>query len=194
MRRGLLVGLWTLLLLAGTAGVTRGAERAHGPGEREAAFPRGTWELDISAAYTDPIRFSRDEFLSGTVGVGYHLWDNFSLGLALTGYSVEQPGEDAGGAGVEAIARWHLLTLDRFTLYADGGGGVGYFDPQVPEGGTRWNYTARVGGGLTYQLDEGVYLMGGVRYFHLSNGNIHGRDDNPSYDGVQYYLGLMFTF
>ena len=50
------------------------------------------------------------------------------------------------------------------------------------------------GPGLTYRLDDNTYLMGGARYFHVSNGNQFGRINNPSYDGVQYYVGVMFAF
>jgi hypothetical protein len=28
----------------------------------------------------------------------------------------------------------------------------------------------------------------------LSNGNQHGRIKNPSYDGIEWYVGVMFTF
>jgi opacity protein-like surface antigen len=174
----------------------RGADGRPAEPDPAAAFPRGLWTLELSASYADPIRFSEDELGVGTVGVNYYLYDNLSLGLHLSGYGVDQPaGNDDGyGVGFEGWLRWHLLTLDRFTLYADGGGGRAYFEPETPEGGTNWNWTAKVGGGVTYRLDDNVYLMGGARYFHISNGNQFGRPNNPSFDSVQYYVGVMFTF
>jgi hypothetical protein len=48
--------------------------------------------------------------------------------------------------------------------------------------------------GASLRLKDNLFLLGGARYFHLSNGDIHGRDQNPSFDGVQYWLGMMVTF
>jgi hypothetical protein len=45
-----------------------------------------------------------------------------------------------------------------------------------------------------YRLADDTYLLGGARYFHLSNAKAHGSEKNPSYDGVEYYVGLMFAF
>ena len=157
------------------------------------AFSGGTWTLELSGSYADPIRFSEDRMAFGTVGINYYFLDNVSLGFHLSGYGVDQPNDEGYGAGFEGWLRLHLFTFDRVTIYADGGGGRTYFYPETPEGGSKWNWTAKIGGGVSVQLDEGVYLMGGARYFHVSNGNQWGRENNPSYDAVQYYVGLMFA-
>ena len=60
-------------------------------------------------------------------------------------------------------------------------------------GGTTYNFTARVGPGVTYRLFDNAHLAAGVRYFHNSNGDQHGRGKNPGYDGVEYYVGMIFT-
>jgi opacity protein-like surface antigen len=155
------------------------------------AFPGGTWTLELSGSYADPIRFSEDRMAFGTAGVNYYLWDNLSLGLHFSGYGVDQPSDEGYGVGFELWGRLHLLSFDRFTVYFDGGGGRTYFDPEEPAFGTHWNWTAKVGGGVTYRMDDNAYLMGGARYMHVSNGNQFGRENNPSYDAVQYYVGLM---
>jgi hypothetical protein len=67
-------------------------------------------------------------------------------------------------------------------------------DRAVPEFGTHFNFTAKGGAGATWRLTDSLHLIGGARYFHLSNGNLHGRDQNPSHDGVQYWAGVMVTF
>jgi opacity protein-like surface antigen len=157
------------------------------------AFAGGTWTLELSGSYADPIRFSEDRMAFGTLGLNYYLWDNVSLGVHFSGYGVDQPSDEGYGVGFEAWGRIHLLHFDRVTVYFDGGGGRTYFDPEEPAGGTHWNWTAKVGGGVTYRIDDNVYLMGGARYFHVSNGNQFGRENNPSYDGVQYYVGVMIS-
>jgi hypothetical protein len=47
---------------------------------------------------------------------------------------------------------------------------------------------------MGYRIDDSMYLMGGARYFHLSNAQQHGREKNPSYDGVEFYVGMLFAF
>src|SRR3954466_3808331 len=158
------------LVLAAVGSLLLPLPSARAADDQPPAFPKGLWTLELSASYADPIRFSEDRFAFGTVGANYYLFDNLSLGVHLSGYGVDQPRDDGYGVGVEAFGRWHFLTLDRFTLYIDGGGGRAYFDPETPEFGTHWNYTAKVGGGFTYRLVDNAYLMGGARYFHVSNG------------------------
>ena len=183
---------WTFpaAVLLATAAITPPvrAGAGHSP-----AFSGGTWTLELSGSYADPIRFSEDRMALGTVGINYYFLNNVSLGLHLSGYGVDQPDDEGYGAGFEGWLRLHLLTFDRFTIFADGGGGRTYFYPEEPAGGSKWNWTAKIGGGVTFQLDENVYLMGGARYFHVSNGNQWGRQNNPSYDAVQYYVGLMIA-
>ena len=88
----------------------------------------------------------------------------------------------------------HLLRFEGITIYFDGGGSRIFSNTAVPEFGTTYNYIGRIGGGATIHLLDNVHLMLGARYFHLSNGDIHGRINNPSYDGIESYAGLVFTF
>ena len=36
--------------------------------------------------------------------------------------------------------------------------------------------------------------MAGVRYFHLSNAHLEGPRRNPSINGLEGFLGVMWTF
>ena len=76
----------------------------------------------------------------------------------------------------------------------DGAIGVSLAGDDVPETGLHFNYTPKGGGGATVKLRDDLHLLGGVRFIHFSNGNLKGRDENPSQDGVQYYAGVLFTF
>ena len=67
-------------------------------------------------------------------------------------------------------------------------------DHRVPPGGTNFNFIEEFGVGATYRLSDNCYFIGGVRYFHLSNAHLHGADENPSLNGMGYYVGLMWTF
>ena len=60
--------------------------------------------------------------------------------------------------------------------------------------GTRFNFVFQSGAGLTCHLRDNLYLIGGARYYHLSNANFDGDGQNPSINGVRAYVGLLFTF
>jgi hypothetical protein len=151
---------------------------------------KGSGGLELTGAYITPIRFSEDKFYNANLAASYYLVDNLSIGAEVQGYYVDQTYDQAIGAGVGVLARWHFFTRDAFSLFIDGGGGVFYGDPEVPEFGTHFNFTGKGGVGAAIRLSDDVRLIGGARYFHLSNGNIHGRDQNPSFDGIQFWVGV----
>jgi hypothetical protein len=154
-------------------------------------FAQGTKALQAWGSYTAPIRYSRDDLTSGSVGVGYYLWDNNCVTLVGHGF---HSSNDADGGGVSVMGRTHLFTTDRWTFFIDGGGGYVWTDQAVPDGGTTYNFTARAGLGAGYRLDGDMWLTGGARYFHLSNGQQHGKEKNPGFDGVEYYVGVIWTW
>jgi hypothetical protein len=51
-----------------------------------------------------------------------------------------------------------------------------------------------LGLGATVPIADKLDFIGGVRFFHLSNANMHGRDENPAINGVQGYVGLMWRW
>lgn len=161
-------------------------------------FAQGTWALQLVPSYIDANDASED-VKAGTLalGAGYHLLDNLGLYGEVVGYAWDQDrfvDTDAVGGGLNLLLRWHFLNFDRFTIYADGGAGIVELDDDFPAGGTRFNFTPRVGLGATVRLADSFHLLGGVRYFHMSNANTHGRDENPGIDALEYYVGAMFTF
>src|SRR4051812_49383210 len=62
-------------------------------------FSRGTKTLEFEASYTMPIRYSVEELATGSVGVGYFLFDNHSLTLLAQGFHVSQAGDHSTEAG-----------------------------------------------------------------------------------------------
>ena len=163
-------------------------------GEWGTAFPTGTKAVEMNAAFVHPIRFSNDHFYGANVAGYYYVADEVSVGAELEGYFVDQDRNDTELGGLSAVVRWHFLATDRFTLFVDGAFGVSYAGDTVPEGGTHYNYTPKGGAGATLKLRDNAYLLGGARFFHLSNANLHGRERNPSQDGTQFFVGLLWTF
>jgi hypothetical protein len=198
----ILAALGLLLVLSSTSWAEIGvsddrplllAESAAATAQRE-PFSQGSWTLEFAGSYITHIRWSEDYFTTASAGAYYYIFDNWAFGLRASGYLVDQPNEDGIGSSIDIMGRIHLLKFDGFTIYFDGGGSRIWTDTAVPEGGTTYNWIGRVGGGASWHIGENMHLMGGARYFHLSNGDEHGRINNPSYDGVEMYLGLIFTF
>jgi opacity protein-like surface antigen len=135
---------------------------------------------------------NRDVQMAGpTVGVGYYIYDNLAGNLELGGQWVQQDQETTAGTAT-VVLRHHILEMGKATLFLDVGGGIVASDEPVPAGGTEFNFTFQCGTGVTWPVGDGVYLLAGVRYYHLSNANMDGADENPSLNGPLGYVGLMF--
>ena len=175
--------------------MTCGAIRAQ---EAPSPFEPGTWSLSLAGSYITPIRFSEDELATVDVGVGYYFAENNQINLELQGYySDDREYLDGGGGdvwigGIGLLGRWHFLARQNWSLFLDGGGSVLYANRAFPAEGTQFNLTGKVGLGASLRIGDDTHLMGGARYFHLSNGQIRKSDDNPSYDGIQVWVGILW--
>jgi opacity protein-like surface antigen len=70
-------------------------------------------------------------------------------------------------------------------------GGFLYFNERTPNFvGTRFNFTADVGGGIEYRLKNKRAITFGYKYYHISNGD-RGRE-NPGIDNNLFYIGYTF--
>lgn len=158
-------------------------------------FPEGTKVFTTWASYVPPIRYSDDHITKATVGVGYYLWNNHALNINAHGMIIDQEGgEAAQGTGLSIMGRYHFLNGDKWTVFFDGGVGYTWLDSPEPKGGTTYNFNPLCGFGAGYEIRDDVWLIGGARYFHLSNARQHGPDKNPGYDGVECYVGLLVTW
>jgi len=131
----------------------------------------------------------------------YFMADRFSIvPLAELGWLAQDDAEDAFLSGGAVLLRWHLLHEHRpqgrsWTIYADAGVGLAYLDEEVPAGTNRLKFSPQVGIGFTWALEDdptASRLMGGVRWYHLSNART--ASSNDGFDGVMAYLGLSIPF
>ena len=181
----------SLIILALTA-VACGFARA----ADQTTFEKGTWNFSLNGSYVTPIRFSEDRLYNFNLAAGYYFMNNNSINLEVQGGYVNQPGDgdDAVMGAIGLLGRWHFLVGDKYSLFIDGGGAVSYADHPAPIFGTNFNFIGKVGVGGSWQIEEHAFLLGGVRYYHFSNGQIRGRDDNPTFDGVEFWAGAMWTW
>jgi lipid A 3-O-deacylase len=120
---------------------------------------------------------------------------NLEFSTELNGWFFSQPGDDAFGINPAFLFRWHFITRERWSIFSDAGIGLLFSTDDVPDGGTSFNFTPRVGGGFTYALDDiGTRLQVGIRWHHVSNARIRGDSDNPARDGLLLYAGVIIPF
>jgi Lipid A 3-O-deacylase (PagL) len=152
----------------------------------------GTQWITAGALFADDFDTSTD--------VNVHIaWSQFvsrdvEFALELAAWRMVQDGDDATAINPSAIFRWHFYNRERWSLFGDIGIGLLVSTDDVPSGGTSFNFTPKVGGGLTYKLweEHETRLVVGVRWHHISNARIAGDEANPARDAVALYAGLRW--
>lgn len=106
----------------------------------------------------------------------------------------DRGGDAAYGLSAGLGFRWHFLTREKWTLFADVGISVLGTTDAVPPNGTEFNFMPRAGFGFTHEIANDVRFIGGVRWHHISNARTRGDSRNPSRDAPLFYAGLVFSF
>ena len=157
-------------------------------------FLKGQWSVQLYGGYMDELGPYDQEIAFGTVGAAYYIVDDLSLGVEFSAWDVNQPGDDAFAGMAAFMIRHHAVQFEGGSFFLDVGESVFEADNPVPEEGTTFNFVFQFGGGFTFELAAHAHLMTGVRYFHLSNADREGDARNPAMNGVQGFVGVMFTF
>lgn len=160
-------------------------------GSAKTFFPAGTWNLYSYAAAA--VGKTSRKVYAGNIGLGHYIIDDFSLNLQAAGYFVDHA-RDTGGGGVDMLFRWHPFYGRAWSLYMDGSPGFIYTRKTLRDPGTHFNFTVQGGMGATYKLTGRLHSMAGIRWFHISNARIRGKNRNVGFDSPMFYLGLMFPY
>lgn len=98
------------------------------------------------------------------------------------------------GIGVQPLGfRFLFLPKSRVKPFAQTGAGILLTTRSMPvPRSTPFNFTGDFGGGVQYMLTEKKAITFGYRYFHISNGNIGGKINNPGYNANVFYVGYSF--
>ena len=79
----------------------------------------------------------------------------------------------------------------KYQPFIDASGGFLYFNKQIPNNfGTRFNFTAYLGGGVEVKLDKKRSISLGYKYFHVSNA--YRGVVNPGFDNHVISAGYTF--
>jgi hypothetical protein len=160
-------------------------------------FARRAWTLELGthgALETWNYNISHEEMLSAFTGLTYGLGNGIVLKVGSPLYRVWQRGTDGYLFGLTWGIRGRVLRRPRWGVFLEFDVGISESDTFVPPGGTRFNYLALGGGGVTVRLDRGVHLLAGLRWVHVSNNSLAGRSRNPDIEAVGPTLGLVLGF
>ena len=168
-----------------------------GPEERPPGglFGSNGWNVEVSGQFLVEawdLNVSKESLFGGTVGLGYALAERWQINAELSFLRVSQDTSyDVLLSAVSGIVRWRAYQDGPVSIFLEIGPGVSYASDEVPAGGTRFNLVLQAGGGMTYRLVPRVNLVGGLRWLHLSNNGLNGRDKNPDIQALGMYLGWV---
>ena len=160
-------------------------------------FSNGAWHLELGthgAIETWNYNLSHENMLAATMGVSYGLRRNLALVLSAPLYYVEQRGADAWLLGTTWGIRWRALEVSRLGIFVEVEVGLSRAELPAPPGGTRFNYLALGGGGVSLRLSRGAHLLSGLKWVHVSNNGLAGRHRNPDIEAVGPRLSVLLRF
>ncbi|VAX42573.1 hypothetical protein MNBD_PLANCTO03-1181 [hydrothermal vent metagenome] len=131
------------------------------------------------------------------INIGYSIFfvDNIEWVLELGAWYHSQPGDNALSINPVMDFRWHFYNTGKTSFFANAGIGLLGATDNVPDKGTGFNFTPRIGVGLTHQIsDDGTRLIAGLRWHHISNARLNGESRNPDRDAPMLYMQIAVPF
>ena len=196
-RRRVLAAVGAAMMMALGLPAAAVAQWAPGPVPAADPFARRGWhqELGVHGALEAwNYNISHEELAGFVPGITYGLRD----GLVLTGswpmYFVSQRGVDAYLVGATIGVRGRVYRRERWAAFLELKVGVSSADTYVPPRGTRFNYLALGGGGVTARIRPGLHWIAALEWIHVSNGGFAGRDRNPDVEAIGLRLGVLIGF
>jgi hypothetical protein len=158
---------------------------------------RHGWHLDMAvhgALEMANYNGNHEEMLGEFAGFTYGIREGLAVKVSTPLYYVRQRGTDGCLFGVTAGLRGRLVKKPHWSAFWEFEMGVSDADTYVPPRGTRFNYLAIGGGGITVRIREGIHLVGGLRWVHVSNHALAGRSRNPDIEALGPAVGLLYGF
>ena len=172
-------------------------EPRRAPPPAEDAFARRGWHLELGshgALETWNYNTSREEMLSVFSGITYGVGNGIVLKAGSPLYYVWQRGTDAYLFGLTFGVRGRVWRRGPWSVFLEGDVGISEADTYVPPRGTRFNYLALGGGGVTVRLGKHAHAVAGLRWVHVSNNGLAGRSRNPDIEAVGPTIGILSGF
>lgn len=160
-------------------------------------FARRGWQLELGghgAIETWNYNISHENMASALAGITYGLGKGVVLKVGSPLYYVWQRDTDAFLFGITWGLRGRILRRPQWSLFWEFDVGVSEADTFVPPRGTRFNYLALGGAGITVRMRPGVQALAGLRWVHVSNNGLAGPSRNPDIEAVGPTVGVLIGF
>jgi len=146
----------------------------------------------IDTSYTNNI----EDVSSLTYSANFFWKRNISIGLLTSVYDFDLDDKNSAvGMGLGLNATYYKPILDDdLNLYIGIDVGAIVATKEVPNHGTHFNFTESVKIGARYNASDRVFVDFGLRYTHISNAGIFGKDRNPGTDFVSSAIGAGIRF
>jgi len=182
-----------LLVIAPAAANAQGAR----PVPAEDPFADRGWHLELgghAAIEAWNYNNTHEKMYGWHAGLTYGLRQGLLVVVRSPLYYVDQRGTDAFLLGVTAGVRGRIYRRGRLSVFLELDVGISEADVAVPPRGTRFNYLALGSAGTTVRVKGAVHLLASMRWAHVSNSGIAGRDRNPDIEAVGPQIGILMGF
>jgi hypothetical protein len=175
----------------------RGQEAAEGP--RPASFERGAVGIELGiGSYVESWNLNdngREWLLDGAFAIWWAPVNRATLLVEFHATRVFQASlRHAFATGLVPVLRLQVLDRRAWDLFAEVGLGRSWSDTAVPAGGTRSNYLALAGLGVSRRIARDTSAAVGFRWTHLSNNGREGHDRNPDIQGLGGFGAVTVAF
>ena len=194
-RRTLLETAYTIACFALIAADARA--QSIPPSSTQDAFAKGRWRAEFLAqAALEAWNYnpSHEELYGLVQGVTYGLRDGLVLLVRQRLFYISQRRNDSRLLGITSGLRGRVFRQGRTTGFLQFDVGVSDAAVALPPGGTRFNYLAIGGGGVTVQVNRRLQAIAALEVIHISNAGLAGNDRNPDIEAIGPSLGMTIGF
>ena len=151
------------------------------------------WHLELTGGFfleAWDLNLYTEQLMGGAISLSRQITPNWTLGVETSLLHVNQePIGDVFLPALSLMLRWSAFRVGETSVFLEGGGGVSYASNEVPNRGTRLNLVSQTGVGLERRLSSRIGLVSGLRWLHVSNNSLDGRDHNPDIQALGLYIG-----
>jgi len=171
--------------------------RAQTPPAANDPFAAGRWHVEfdgVAAVEAWNYNISHEELYGLGEGLTYGVRDGLVLRANQRFVYVSQRSEDAVLLGLTIGVRGRVYRRGRMSAFLQGDLGITHTAVATPPRGTRFNYLAAGGGGMTVRATERLHFVATLQLFHISNAGIKGPGRNPDIEAIGPSFGMILGF
>jgi len=177
------------------------AADAHAQGQSQTPdadpFAGGRWHVEFglqAALEAWNYNPSHEELYCLVQGVTYGIRDGLVFVTRQRLFYVSQRANDSRVLALLAGLRGRVYHRGRASAFLGFDFGISDAAVASPPGGTRFNYLAIGGGGMTWRINRRFDAIASLDVLHMSNAGLAGPDRNPDIEAIGASLGLLIGF